>query len=37
MLAASPGCEVDIRATGRQAQEAIEALSALVAAGFDER
>lgn len=37
MLAASPGCPVDIRATGRQAQEAVEALSALVAAGFDEK
>lgn len=37
MLAASPGCQVDIRATGRQALEAIEALGALVAAGFDER
>ncbi len=37
MLAASPGCQVDIRATGRQALEAIEALGALVAAGFDEK
>jgi len=37
MLAASPGCQIDIRATGRQAQEAIEALAALVDAGFDEK
>lgn len=37
MLAASPGCQIDIRATGRQAQEALDALGALVAAGFDEK
>ena len=37
MLAASPGCQVDIRASGRQASEAIDALEALVAAGFDEK
>ncbi len=37
MLAASPGCQVDIRATGRQAREALDALGALVAAGFDEK
>jgi phosphocarrier protein HPr len=37
MLAASPGCQIDIRASGRQAGEAIEALGALVAAGFDEK
>lgn len=37
MLAASPGCQIDIRATGRQAQEALDALEALVAAGFDEK
>jgi phosphocarrier protein HPr len=36
MLAASPGCEIEIRATGREAERAVEALSALVAAGFDE-
>lgn len=36
MLAASPGCQIDIRASGRQAVEAIEALEALVAAGFHE-
>jgi phosphocarrier protein len=36
MLAASPGCQVDIRATGREAERAVEALAALVAAGFDE-
>ncbi len=37
MLAASPGCQVDIRASGRQAIEAVAALEALVAAGFDEK
>ena len=37
MLAASPGCQIDIRASGRQAAEAIAALGALVAAGFDEK
>jgi phosphocarrier protein HPr len=36
MLAASPGCEVEIRATGREAERAVTALAALVAAGFDE-
>lgn len=36
MLAASPGCQVDIRATGREAERAVEALAELVAAGFDE-
>jgi phosphocarrier protein HPr len=36
MLAASPGCQIDIRATGREAERAVEALAALVAAGFDE-
>ncbi len=37
MLAASPGCQIHIRAGGRQAHAAIEALGALVAGGFDER
>jgi phosphocarrier protein HPr len=37
MLAASPGCQIDIRAQGREAAEAIEALGALVAGGFDEK
>jgi phosphocarrier protein len=36
MLAASPGCEIEIRATGREAERAVTALAALVAAGFDE-
>lgn len=36
MLAASPGCQIEIRATGREAERAAEALAALVAAGFDE-
>ena len=36
MLAASPGCQVEIRATGRDAARAIEALAGLVDAGFDE-
>jgi phosphocarrier protein HPr len=37
MLAASPGCQIDIRAQGRDALQAIEALVALVAGGFDEK
>jgi phosphocarrier protein len=36
MLAASPGCCIAIEAEGEQAQEAVEALSALVQARFDE-
>ncbi len=36
MLAASPGCQSEIRATGREAERAADALAALVAAGFDE-
>ena len=36
MLAAAPGCQIEIRATGREAERAVEALAALVAAGFDE-
>jgi len=36
MLAASPGCEIEIRASGREAERAVGALAALVAAGFDE-
>ena len=36
MLAASPGCQIQIRATGRDAERAADALAALVAAGFDE-
>ena len=37
MLAASPGCQIDIRAQGREAAQAVEALGALVAGGFDEK
>lgn len=36
MLAAGPGCCIDIEAEGPQAGEAVEALTALVAARFDE-
>lgn len=36
MLAASAGSELEIRAAGREAEAAIEALAALVANGFDE-
>jgi phosphocarrier protein len=36
MLAAGPGCVVEISAEGPQAAEAVEALAALVAARFDE-
>ena len=36
MLAASPGCQIEIRATGREAERAADALAGLVTAGFDE-
>ena len=36
MLAASPGCCIDIEAEGAQAQAAVEALAELVAGKFDE-
>ncbi len=36
MLAAAPGCQIEIRATGPEAVRAADALTALVAAGFDE-
>jgi phosphocarrier protein HPr len=36
MLAAATGCTIDIEAEGDQAEAAIEALAALVAARFDE-
>jgi phosphocarrier protein len=36
MLAAAAGSELEIRAAGREAGPAIEALAALVANGFDE-
>jgi phosphocarrier protein len=36
MLGASPGTEVDLAASGRQAEEALEALATLVANKFHE-
>ncbi|MEM7021869.1 MAG: HPr family phosphocarrier protein [Pseudomonadota bacterium] len=36
MLAAAAGSELEIRATGREAGPAVEALAALVTNGFDE-
>ena len=36
MLAAGPGTEIAVAARGAQAEEALDALSALVAAKFDE-
>ena len=36
MLAAGPGCCIDIQAEGKEAGPAVEALAALVAARFDE-
>ncbi len=36
MLAASPGCEIEIKGEGAQAAEAVEALARLVAKKFDE-
>lgn len=36
MLAASPGCCIDIAAEGEQAQEAVQALTDLVQARFEE-
>ena len=36
MLAASPGCEIEIVAEGEQATEAVDALVELVTARFDE-
>ena len=36
MLAASPGCCIEITAEGEQAEEAIDALAALVAGRFEE-
>lgn len=36
MLAAAPGTQISIQATGIQAAEAVEAIADLVAAGFDE-
>ena len=36
MLAAGPGCRIDIEADGPEAQAAVEALAALVESRFDE-
>jgi phosphocarrier protein len=36
MLAAGPGTEIELSATGRDAEKAVNALAALVAGGFDE-
>jgi phosphotransferase system HPr-like phosphotransfer protein len=36
MLAAPAGSELEIRARGREAKPALDALTALVASGFDE-
>ncbi len=36
MLAAGPGCEIELTASGRDAGEAIESLARLVAAKFEE-
>ncbi len=36
MLAAGPGCDVVLEARGRQRDEALDALSKLIAARFDE-
>ncbi len=36
MLAAARGCDVEVEATGPEAETALEALSALVARKFDE-
>ncbi|MEQ8355652.1 MAG: HPr family phosphocarrier protein [Kiloniellaceae bacterium] len=36
MLAAGPGCEIDVEATGASALEAVDALARLVARKFDE-
>jgi len=36
MLAAAPGTVIELRACGAQAEQAVEAVAALVASGFDE-
>ncbi len=36
MLAAAPGSTLELRASGDQAQQAADAIAALVAGGFDE-
>jgi phosphocarrier protein HPr len=35
-LAAAPGCCISVEATGREAEAALDAIAALVAAGFGE-
>ena len=37
LLVATPGTEVEIAATGAEAEAAVAALAALIEAGFDER
>ena len=37
MLGAGKGCDLELRAEGWDAKEALDALTALVEAGFDER
>jgi phosphocarrier protein len=36
MLAAGPGTEIELRATGSDAVKAVDALAALICGGFDE-
>jgi phosphocarrier protein HPr len=36
MLAAGPGTEIELRATGSDAAKAVDALAALICGGFDE-
>ena len=36
MLAAGPGTELEVTARGREAEEAIEVLSSIIEAGFEE-
>jgi len=36
LLAAARDCEIELQASGREAEAAVAALAALVAAGFDE-
>ncbi len=35
MLAAGPGCEIELIASGREAREAVDALARLVASNFE--
>ena len=36
MLGAAPGCELELRASGRAAEAALDALDSLIANRFDE-